>query len=120
MSGVGTARVLVLSGYFALLGLLLGWYAWRAIATGSPVALLLGLLIVLWLAPLRGLLHGRRYTHAWAGMLVLLYFVHGTVEAVSNPVERLAGAVEAVLSLVVFLGAILYLRRSRGVARAGR
>ena len=41
----------------------------------------LGTLAVILLLPLRGILHGRPYTHAWTGYLCMLYFSHGTVEA---------------------------------------
>jgi uncharacterized membrane protein len=62
------------------------------------------------LFPLRGLLHGRLYTHAWASFLALFYFVAGVFSA-AGPMERPWLAwLEICLSLLWFLGTILYVR----------
>jgi len=69
-------------GYFVLLALLLNWLTWLSPPRGVPVALALVLLTVPLLFPLRGLLHGRPYTHAWTSFLALLYFAFG-IDAVA-------------------------------------
>ena len=66
------------------------------------------------LAPLFGVLHGRRYTYQWASMLILLYFTEGTVRATSESgVSSALAIAEIALSLIFFGAAIGYVRRSR-------
>jgi uncharacterized membrane protein len=40
----------------------------------------------------------------------MLYFVHGSIEAYSNPDERLYASLEVLFSLMLFLGAVGYVR----------
>jgi uncharacterized membrane protein len=40
----------------------------------------------------------------------MLYFIHGSIETYSNPDERYYAALEVVFSLLLFLGAIGYVR----------
>jgi uncharacterized membrane protein len=103
-------HALTLGGYFGTLVLLLAWYGWVAPSTLFPVSLVLLLLVLPLLAPLRGLLHGRRYTVAWSGFLALCYFTHGVVEAYSAPVTRYLGLLEIVLTSLWFLAALTYIR----------
>ncbi len=103
-------RVLALAGHLGLLGWLLLWFTWLAPPRHTPVAVaLLGFAGPL-LLPLRGLLHGRAYTHAWTSLLSLLYFTHGVVLAWAEPGERTWALVEVALSLVLFTGAAWYAR----------
>lgn len=104
------ARTAALGGYFGLLALLLLWNTWLAPSHYFPVALTLLVLVVPLLFPLRGLLHGRISTHIWAGLLALLYFVHGVGEAVSNPKAWGLGVLEITFSVILFAGALLYAR----------
>ncbi len=108
------ARVICLGTYFSLLVLLVTWHAWLVPSAYFPVALVLLVMVSPLLLPLRGLLHGRPYTHMWAGLLALLYFTHGLMETYANPAERLYAVIEAVLALSLFSAAMLYARwRSR-------
>ena len=63
------------------------------------------------LAPLFGILHGRRYTYQWASMLILLYLTEGVVRVSteSGTSQWLAGA-EIVLALAFFGAAIGHIR----------
>ncbi len=63
------------------------------------------------LAPLFGVLHGRVYTLRWSAMLVLAYFVEGTVRAYadSGPSRALAG-LEIALALLFFASAVAFVR----------
>lgn len=112
---------------------------WRAIASGSLIALiLLGLAWELWLAPLRpggswfaikvlpliialpGLLRGKRYTAQWASMLMLAYFTEGVVRGWSDKGagQQLAW-IEIALSLTCYAALIAYCRLTRpGAKRA--
>jgi uncharacterized membrane protein len=66
------------------------------------------------LAPLFGILHGRRYTYQWASMLILLYFAEGIVRASSETGNSQWLAIgEIVLSLAFFASAIGYVRSLR-------
>jgi uncharacterized membrane protein len=40
----------------------------------------------------------------------MLYFVHGAVETYSNSDERLVASLEVIFSLMLFLGAVGYVR----------
>jgi len=64
------------------------------------------------LLPLRGLLHGRLYTHRWVPYLALAYVGHALVELTANPAERPYAALELLFSLSLFMGALLYARHA--------
>ena len=112
-------RRLALGGYLALLVLILAWNTVVAPSQRYPVALILIVLLVPMLVPLRGLLHGRRYTHAWSSMLSLAYFVIGVGDAYSDPIDRLYGWLMIVFSLAWFTGAVLYVKTSKMPSREG-
>lgn len=99
-----------LSGYFGLFGLLLLWFSWLEPPRQAPVALALILLVGPLLPPLRGLLHGRPYTHAWTGLLALFYFAVGVFNAAGPMGRPWLAWLEIGFSLLLFLGAILYAR----------
>jgi uncharacterized membrane protein len=102
---------LTLFGYFGTLTLLTVWYSWLAPPVHFPRALLLIIMLVPLLFPLRGLLHGRKYTFAWSCFLALLYFIHGVMEAYSSEVTRHLGLVEVLCTTVWFLSAMAYVRK---------
>lgn len=104
------SRWLTLAAYFALLALLMLWQTVLAPSTVLPVSVVLLVLVGPLLFPLRGLLHGRPYTHAWTSFLVLIYFIHGIVEAWSDPAVRILAALEIVFSVLLYTGAVLYAR----------
>jgi len=65
------------------------------------------------LAPLRGVLAGRRRTYQWASMFILAYFAEGVVRAWSD--QGLSSALamaEAMLALLFFVSAVTYARCS--------
>jgi len=105
MTPVRFSRYLTLVSYLALVGLLLGWYGLK---NTSPVALIA--LLVPLVFPLRGLLQGNPYTFAWSSFLILIYFIHGVVEAYANPAERLPALFEILFSVTFYSGAVLYAR----------
>ncbi|MHB8747181.1 MAG: DUF2069 domain-containing protein [Gammaproteobacteria bacterium] len=110
MSLTQLARFSALFGYFGLLTLLIAWFTVLAPSTHLPTALLLLIVVGPLLFPLRGLLHGKPYTHAWVSMLALLYFTHGVIEAWSNRTERTYALLEILFSVLLFLGSMLYAR----------
>jgi uncharacterized membrane protein len=101
---------LILAGYFGTLTLLVAWYAWVAPSSLFPVSLVLLVLVLPLFTPLRGLLHGRRYTIAWSCFLAVCYFTHGVVESYSSPVTRHLGLLEVTFTSLWFLAALAYIR----------
>lgn len=66
------------------------------------------------LAPLFGILKGRRYTYQWASMLILLYFIEGVVRAWSDQgFSAQLAMIETALSVIFFGCAIFYARLTR-------
>ncbi|MBK8182572.1 MAG: DUF2069 domain-containing protein [Candidatus Competibacteraceae bacterium] len=101
---------MALSGYFGLFGLLLLWFGWLEPVSGLPVSVVVVLLVGPLLFPLRGLLHGRFYTHAWASFLALFYFSAGVFSLAGAMRRPWLAWLEIAFSLLWFLGAILYVR----------
>jgi uncharacterized membrane protein len=64
------------------------------------------------LAPLMGVLHGRRYTFQWSTLLIWLYVAEGATRAFSDrgASQALAG-LELALALAYFGFAVAWLRR---------
>lgn len=104
--------------YVALILLLGAWLIWLA----PPPPGLLSPLLVVFLLPLllglRGLLHRRRYTLQWTGMLSLAYFVHGLVAATGPAAQRWIGSAEVVLTIGYFGAVMLVLRRGKRAHKA--
>ena len=110
-------HAVALVGYFGLFALMLLWFAWLEPSKGFPVSLVLVLLVGPLLPPLRGLLYGRPYTCAWSSFLALFYFSAGVFSA-AGPMRRPWLAwLEIAFSLLLFWGAVLYVR-ARRVRRA--
>jgi uncharacterized membrane protein len=76
--------------------------AWLALALGLPL-----------LIPLAGLLRGTYRSMIWAGLLLMLYFTIGVMEAWSNGPQRLPAMVQVVLPVLY-----LYAFRRRNQQRA--
>ena len=106
-------RVLSLFAYFALLVLLLNWYTWLAPPARVPIGIALLLTAAPLLLPLRGLLHGRVYTHAWTSFLALPYFALG-VDAIAAGVTPAWIGWFAVLASVSLFTATVGYTRTRG------
>jgi uncharacterized membrane protein len=108
-------KTLYLGACLSLLGLLflcLTWELWLApLRPGGSWLVLKALPLLL---PLRGILHGRRYTYQWASMLILGYFSEGVMRSFA---DAGAGAtlalIETALALVFFASAVFYARLTR-------
>lgn len=98
--------------------------------------IVLGLLVELWLAPLRphgsllalkvvplvlalwGVARRRIYTMQWSSMLILLYFAGGLISATSGRgASAFWGAVEALLAALFFACALAYVHPFKRRAR---
>lgn len=99
----------------ALIFLCLAWELW--LAPLRPGGSWLALKALPLLAPLFGVLRGRRYTFQWSSMLVLAWFAEGVVRAWSERgTSQTLAAAEIVLSLVFFAAAVSYARLTRAAA----
>ncbi len=109
MKRLHLSRVMVWLGYFGLFFSLLAWYGW--LASPGPLPRWLALLLALapLLFPLRGLLYQRIYTHQWASLIGLWYFILGFFylpDAHTWPY----GLALISLSLIFFAGCLLYVK----------
>jgi uncharacterized membrane protein len=103
-----TARSLAIWFWIAVVLSLLAWvlagYPW-------PICILAALPM---LAPLRGLIRGRRYTYAWAALFAIPYLAFALTELLVNPAARWVAATSLLLVFGWFCTIILFLRASRG------
>lgn len=110
MQPLKLARMATLLGYFGLFSLTLLWVTVLEPSARMPTSIMLIIFVGPLLFPLRGILHGKSYTHAWTAFLVLLYFIHGVVESWANPAQRWLAITEILLSILLFTGCIFYVR----------
>lgn len=96
----------------ALIFLCLGWELWWAPL--KPGGSWLVLKAVLLLAPLFGILRGKRYTYKWLSLLVQIYLLEGLTRATSDHglAQQLAIA-ETILATILFVAVVLYIRATR-------
>ena len=98
----------------ALIALCIGWELWLAPLRAGGSWLVLKALPLL--APLLGLLHGRRYTYQWSSMLILAYIAEGIVRTMTERgVAQTLASLECVLGLTFFILAIVYVRVTRSI-----
>lgn len=102
------ARALALIGYF---GLMLWVILWHGFISPSP-HLSVTFMLVMWLPwlliPIKGMLQGNPYTHAWAVYMLMPYFLHGGVLLWSDEGERWLAVVELLLAGTMFIGNMYY------------
>ncbi len=108
-------RSLYLTACISLISLIFLCLAWELrLAPIQPGGSWLVLKCVPLLAPLFGILHGRRYTYQWASMFILLYLTEGVVRASSETgLSQWLAAGETVLALVFFGATVAYARLTR-------
>ena len=112
-------KILRLGAGLSLILLIFLCLAWETVlAPLKPGGSLLMLKAVLLLAPLFGILRGKRYTYQWASMFILLYFTEGVVRAWSDTglSAQLAG-IEIMLAVLFFICTIFYARLTRANTR---
>ena len=113
-SKIALFRWLSLSAYFALmLSMYLLLFVFNKPAPQHMLPALLFHVGPL-LFPLKGLLAGKAYTHAWAGYLALYYFIIGIWYAAVDA-DRVIGLLITVSSLIFFISAIMF-ARLQGIA----
>lgn len=103
------ANLAASASLIALIALCLAWELWLAPLRPGGSWLVLKALPLL--APLFGILRGRRYTHQWASLLIQLYLLEGLTRVASDSgaMQVLAG-VEVALALIFFAATVSYAR----------
>lgn len=105
-------RKLALFGYFGLLIWVIIWHF--VLAENEQYSRLF--LVLFWVVPLlfpmRGMIKGNPYTHAWANFIVMIYFLHG-LTAIYTETKWWYAAIELVFASMMFVGCCYY-ARARG------
>ena len=104
---VTVTRVLALVGYFGTMAFLMLWII-KLAPPQVPKSIALAISLLPLLLPLRGMLHGRVYTHSWSGFLALPYFAFGVDAAIHRTEKPWLGIVLVALSIVWFFGSAYY------------
>lgn len=93
----------------ALIVLCTAWELWLAPLRPGGSWLVLKALPLL--APLSGILNGRRYTHQWSSLLALLYLLEGLMRATTdNGTMQTMAIAETLLALIFFFATASYAR----------
>lgn len=98
---------------FSFFGLMISLICWITLGEHSadyPTAAWLMIALIPLLFPLRGLLHGKPYTHAWTGFLMLFYFSHGIGEFYSAQGFDVYASLEILFSFMTFSASIIFIR----------
>lgn len=103
-------KQLSLISFFGLMITLICWITLGEHSSNYPVAAWLILALTPLLFPLRGLLHGKPYTHAWTGFMMLLYFSHGVGEVYSAQAFDIYASLEVLFSFMTFSASIVFIR----------
>jgi uncharacterized membrane protein len=107
MSLLSSSRRLTIWLWIAVSLSLLAW-----MTAGYP-KLVCVLAVVPLLAPLNGLIRGRRYTYAWATLFAIPYLTFCVTELLVNRQARWVAAASLLLVFGWFCTMILFLRASR-------
>lgn len=103
-------KQLALASFFGLIISLICWITLAEHSDNYPAYAWLIIALTPLLFPLRGLLHGKPYTHAWTGFLMLFYFSHGIGELYSATDFGLYPALEILFSSMTFIASIIFIR----------
>ena len=107
MSALSASRTLTIALWVAVAASLLAW-----ILVGYPWPIC-AIAVLPLLAPLNGLLRGRRYTYAWATLFAIPYLAFAITELLANPRARWVAAASLLLVFAWFCAMIFFLRVSR-------
>ena len=108
---IKVGRWLTLLGYFSLM---IGIYSWHLIINDTEkhlISIILFFQIGPLLFPLRGLLNGKLYTHAWSMYMAIYYFIVGVWYGAGEN-SLLFGLFVVFTSLTFFTGTALFTRYS--------
>lgn len=111
-SAFASARFANLTASISLIMLItvcLLWESWLApLRPGGSWLMLKAAPLLL---PLFGILHGRRYTHQWASLLIQFYLLEGLTRVSSDDgISQWLAAIEIVIALIFFSATLLFSR----------
>ena len=109
MDKITLSRICTLVGYFGLITFIPLWHLKIVPIPAEFISMTLLIQVGPLMFPLRGILHGRVYTHAWSMYMALFYFVWGIWYA-GDISTRNFGIIFSSLSVLFFLGAMFYTR----------
>jgi uncharacterized membrane protein len=92
------------------LAVALSLLSWIGVGYPWPICMLAVLPL---LAPLHGLLKGRRHTYAWATLFAIPYLMFALTELLVNPRARWVASLSLLLVFGWFCTMVLFLRTSR-------
>lgn len=102
-----------LAGFLGLFALMMLWNTVLTSPSKLPVAIMLFITVTPLLLPMRGFLAAQQKSCIWLAYISLPYFIHGCLEAFANSNVRLYAVLEMLLSLMIFFGAMFYVRFSK-------
>lgn len=105
-------RGMALIGYFGTLFFLMLWIIWLA-PPKAPKSIALAIALLPLMPALRGILHGKIYTHQWASFLALPYFAFGVDAIIHRAENNWLGIVLVLLSFLWFFGCVYYAKFSK-------
>lgn len=108
---VKISRALSLASFIGLAALLIVWNLVFADLHGARIWVVVGIQLIPLLLVAPGMLSGSPRAHAWMCFIVNLYFIQGVLAAI-DPARMLYGWLEALVSLSLFISALLYTRWS--------
>lgn len=112
MASTDALRHAATASLVALIALCVAWELWLAPLRPGGSWLVLKALPLL--APLFGVLRGRRYTYQWASMFILAYFCEGVMRAWGDKgLSQQLAMLEILLSLGFFVSTVAYARLTR-------
>ena len=105
-------RRMAFAAWALLAALQIAWHGLLLPPTRMPVVIALGFSLFPLALPLLAIRHPRRALF-WAGLVSLLYFSHGVMEAWSAPAERGLALAEIALSVLLIAALGIDAHRSR-------
>ena len=103
-------RYMALIGYVGLLIWMPLWYFVLTDDSRLSPPLVIAMWVVPLLFPMKGIIQGKPYTHAWANFIVMFYLLHGLTAIYTETDERLYAAIELLFASLMFVGCAFYAR----------
>lgn len=104
-------RYLALGSHLALLGWVIAWHFLLAPEAGYSAFFIFIMYVLPLLLPLKGVIQGKPYTHAWANFIIMFYLIHGCTIAYASEAERGYAIIEIILSTSMFVGCSIFARK---------
>lgn len=98
-----------MASFIGLALLLLVWNLAFAELYGARTWVVVGIQLIPLLLVAPGMITGSPRAHAWTCFIVNLYFIQGVLAAI-DPARMIYGWLEAIISLILFISALLYTR----------